>query len=462
MSLVISKAQSEITHLQTGRYVYGDEVKIYVETNVNGNLTVKAGDSVYIELPIAANQLKNISLGVLDIGSYDVVVKLFAGKNYIPSNETRKINVLYKLEDKDVNITVPEVKTGSESIVVKLPSDATGDLRIIIGDNNYPFGDIIDGVASYKVPSLANGDYNYTIIYFGNEKYTNYTSSGILKVDVPVKTTLSASDVSTVYGSGKYLVATLKDNTGNVLSGQKLTVVIGSKTFTPTTDNNGQVKVSTNGLAPNTYRVTISFAGNENYTASNTNASVTVNKDATSLTSVAVSTVYNVAKKLVVTLKGSNGVLASKKVTIKVGTISKTLTTNSKGEVSVDISTLAAKAYTASVKFAGDANYKASSKSVKVTVKKANTKLVTSNKAFKVKATKKVTATLKDSKNRVIKNRYVTFKVAGKTYKVKTNSKGVATVAVKITKKGSFSTAVSFAGDAYYNKCSKSIKITVK
>jgi hypothetical protein len=73
-----------------------------------------------------------------------------------------------------------------------------------------------------------------------------------------------------------------------------------------------------------------------------------------------------------------------------------------------------------------------------------------------------VTATLKDTKNRIIKNRYVTFKVAGKSYKVKTNSKGVATATVKITKKGSFSTAVSFAGDKYYNKCSKSIKVTVK
>ena len=277
----------------------------------------------------------------------------------------------------------------------------------------------------------------------------------------PIATVIMSSPVTTVYNGNKYLVATLKDINNKTLSEFEVSVNLdGVKKLK--TDENGQVKVSTNGLTPKTYDVLIAFAGNENYTASNTTTSVTVNKDATSLTAGAVAPFYNISKKLVVTLKDSNGVLAKKKVTVKVGAISKTLTTNSKGQVSVDISTLVPKAYTASVKFAGDANYKASTKSVKVTVKKANTKLVASSKAFKVKATKKVTAILKDYKNRVIKNRYVTFKVAGKTYKVKTNSEGVATATVKITKKGSFSTAVSFAGDKYYNKCSRAIKITVK
>ena len=69
---------------------------------------------------------------------------------------------------------------------------------------------------------------------------------------------------------------------------------------------------------------------------------------------------------------------------------------------------------------------------------------------------------LKDSKNRIIKNRYVTFRVAGKTYKVKTNSRGVATATVKIAKKGSFATIVKFAGDSYYKAASKTVKLTVK
>lgn len=44
-----------------------------------------------------------------------------------------------------------------------------------------------------------------------------------------------------------------------------------------------------------------------------------------------------------------------------------------------------------------------------------------------------LTATLKDSKNKAIKNQLVYFKVNNKkTYKVKTNSKGVAKLTLKL------------------------------
>ena len=176
-----------------------------------------------------------------------------------------------------------------------------------------------------------------------------------------------------------------------------------------------------------------------------------------------ITAIYGISKKIVVTLKDSAGnALKSKKIKVKVGSISKTLTTNSKGQVSVDVSMLTPKTYTATFSFAGDGIHHKSTKTQKVTVNKAASKIVASGKSFYVKSIKKVTATLKDSKNRIIKNRYVTFRVAGKTYKVKTNSRGVATATVKIAKKGSFATIVKFAGDSYYKAASKTVKLTVK
>ena len=183
----------------------------------------------------------------------------------------------------------------------------------------------------------------------------------------------------------------------------------------------------------------------------------------TVLSASKITAIYGISKNIVVTLKDSAGnVLKSKKIKVKVGSLSKTLTTNSKGQISVDVSMVTPKTYTATFSFAGDGIHHKSTTTQKVKISKAASRIITSSKAFYAKSTKKVTATLKDTKNRIIKNRYVTFKVAGKTYKVKTNSRGIATATVKIAKKGSFSTAVSFAGDKYYNKCSKAIKITVK
>ena len=184
----------------------------------------------------------------------------------------------------------------------------------------------------------------------------------------------------------------------------------------------------------------------------------------TKLTASSVITTYNVVKKLVVTLKDSDEVLANKKVTVKVGKISKTLKTNSKGQISVDVSILTPKAYTASIKFAGDKYYSSSSKSVKVTVKKANPKLTAKVKSFKKSVkTKKYSITLKTNKNKAMKKTKVTLKVKGKTYTAKTNSKGKATFKItKLTKKGTFKAIIKYNGNSYYNKVTKKVNIKIK
>ena len=95
------------------------------------------------------------------------------------------------------------------------------------------------------------------------------------------------------------------------------------------------------------------------------------------------------------------------------------------------------------------------------TVTKKATTLSIAKKTFKKKATKKVTAIL-NSNGKAIKNKKITFKVNGKTYSAKTNAKGVATVKIKLTKKGTFKYTAKFAGDATYKAVSKTNKIKVK
>ncbi len=192
---------------------------------------------------------------------------------------------------------------------------------------------------------------------------------------------------------------------------------------------------------------------------------VTPTKLATKLSAPKVTATYNVAKKLVITLKDANGkVLANKKVTVKVGSISKTLKTNAKGQVSLNVAKLVPKTYTATVKFAGDSNYAASTLKPKVVVKKAKVKLAAKAKTFKAKVkTKKYTVTLKNNKGKVLKKVKLTLKIGKKTYKAKTNSKGKATFKItKLTKKGKKTATVKFAGSKYYKALSKKVKITIK
>lgn len=97
-------------------------------------------------------------------------------------------------------------------------------------------------------------------------------------------------------------------------------------------------------------------------------------------------------------------------------------------------------------------------------IKKTTPKLTAKAKTFKKKVkTKKYVVTLKTNKNKPIKKVKLTLKVKGKTYKATTNSKGKATFKItKLTKKGTFKAVVTYKGDNYYNRVTKTVKIKVK
>ena len=296
---------------------------------------------------------------------------------------------------------------------------------------------------------------------YGGNKTLN-PSNGNNVFDFIISTVITASDVSTTYGVAKELIITLTAN-GNALANKTINVAVGTINKNLTTNASGQVSVDVSSLNPDTYVATIAFAGDEVYAKSNANASVVINKVASSLSAPAVSATYNVAKNLVITLTANNNALNGQKVTVKVGTISKTLTTNAKGQVSVAISSLVPKTYQATIKFVGDKIYTASSTTAKVVVVKAKSKITAKKATFKAKKkTKKYTITLKAGKKAISKVK-VTLKVKGKTYKAKTNAKGKATFKInKLTKKGKHTATIKFAGNKYYKASTKKVKLTIK
>ena len=120
---------------------------------------------------------------------------------------------------------------------------------------------------------------------------------------------------------------------------------------------------------------------------------------------------------------------------------------------------------TVDINFAATDKFAASSSSITLpeakTVTKKSVTLTAPKATFKVKSTKKVKITLKSGKQAVA-NKKVTINVNGKAFSAKTNSKGIATITVKLTKKGTYSYVASFAGDNTYNSGLKASKIVVK
>ena len=313
--------------------------------------------------------------------------------------------------------------------------------------------------------AIENCDYDFETTIgsysIGGHNYLNATKLKVVPVD-------SAVDISS--SEKGVVVITLTDNSSAPIAGATFKYTVnGGEEQTNVTGEDGKFTIT--GLTGEV-TIAVSYEGNESFNGISdskffnfTEEPVVPPKVATKITAPKVTATYNVAKKLVITLTDKDGkVLANKKVTVKVGTISKTLNTNAKGQVSLNVATLVPKTYTATVKFAGDDSYIASSVSPKVVVSKAKPKITAKAKTFKVKVkTKKYTVTLKNNKGKVMKKVKLTLKVGKKTYKATTNSKGKATFKItKLTKKGKYTAKVKFAGNKYYKALSKKAKITVK
>ena len=187
--------------------------------------------------------------------------------------------------------------------------------------------------------------------------YLNATKLKVVAVDSAVDISSSAKGV---------VVITLTDGANPIAGATVKYTVNGGDEQNVTTGDDGKATIS--GLTGEV-TIAVNYEGNESFNGISdskffnfTEEPVVPPKVATKITAPKVTATYNVAKKLVITLTDKDGkALANKKVTVKVGTISKTLTTNAKGQVSLNVATLVPKTYTATVKFAGDDGYLASS-----------------------------------------------------------------------------------------------------
>ena len=466
---------------------------------LNGGAIYLNGNKCEISSSILYNNAANNDAGVYWNGMEGVIkdsILLTSGTKYVIYSKTEAITVNYNWWGNTAKNHIQEPKVLNRyniknwlflNISTNSNSLQVGDLETIKCDLMHlsNFYGIISEYSDFNLPniiltaknnkngeeSIINlvdgvGECNFVAKNAGIDSYNIIYKKIIDSIDFNIskdKTKISSVSITTTYNSDDYLIATLKDSKGNVISGATLFIELnGIKSVT--TDKNGQIKLSIKGLTSKTYNVIIRFEGNEDYAESMNTATVIINKDFTELTAKAITTVYNVNKNLIITLKDSHGKpISGSNVIINING-GKNYKTDKNGQIKINSGVLVPKIYTSKITFAGNNNYISSSTIVKIDVKKATPKLTAKAKTFKKSLkTKKYTVTLKTNKNKVMKNVKVTIKVNKKTYSAKTNTKGVATFKItKLIKKGTFKATITYSGDKYYNKVTKKVKITIK
>ncbi len=323
------------------------------------------GDETY-NATTDANGVASFDLSVLPLGEYNVtVVNPATGQKTIKSVSLTTNETIFA---DDVSAVFNNNSKFSAFFTDKYGKAlANTNVTFIVGNETIIATTDDNGVAEFIVSALMDaGNHTVTI--------KNPVAGEITKTLTinKTKSILKASDVSMTYNVPKNLVITLIDpNDGSFLRNKSVTILLNGQTYNKVTNDNGQVTLSVN-LAAKTYDAKITFAGDKNYIDSQATAKINVAKANAKMTAKkATFKAKTKTKKYSIVLKDNkNKALSKVKVTIKVKGKTYKATTNSKGKATFKITKLTKKGkHTAKVKFAGNNNFKALSKSVKITIK---------------------------------------------------------------------------------------------
>lgn len=403
---------------------------VYVKITVKGNTSNVKTDS---------NGKASIDLN-LPIGTYDIT------SVYGDVSKTSKITVKPTVSAADVNVEYLKAKAGATFLNTDGKVLSGKQVTFKINGKAYTATTNVNGVATASI-DLGVGNYTVTAI--------NPVNSEQKQFKLVISKAKSAVSLASAQNNGvTTLTASLTPTsaTGNVifnLSGDAKSVAVKS----------GKAALTLSDLDAGNYTVTAVYNGDSNLNASTSNTvTFSVAEVYPILTAKAVTKTYGTATKLVVYLKDNKGnAIGGVYVKVVLAGVTKNIKTNSKGQAAMAISN-APGTYTAKITYGS-----AAQASPKIVVKKATPKITAAKKTFKLKTkTKQYTITLKVN-GKVMKSAKVTLKVNGKNYSAKTNSKGKATFRItKLTKKGTFNAVIKYAGNKYYNKASKTVKITTK
>ena len=209
------------------------------------------------------------------------------------------------------------------------------------------------------------------------ENYSNNASNGGTNLDIYSKERVDITESKTSIVRGTTLYIYLKDDNGKPLSGKELTLTINKVKYTKTTNSNGAVSLPFKVLLGN-YTLNVHFAGDSEHHDKVSSFLLHIYQLKTKIT-ISKEKIPR-GKYLYAYLKDSSGkALSGKKITIEFRGKKYIKTTNSKGRVSLKISSVA-DTYPIKILFSGSTSYLKSSKSANIKIYRPTTKITIKSK----------------------------------------------------------------------------------
>ena len=455
----VIKRDAEITVNPIADIYIGQDLTfdIILAPDMSGYVTVVCGDN--FNETYSAKSKVSVTIPDLSVGTKNIDITYSGDSKYNSNSISVTANVLKNPTTLTANNLVMKYKDGSAWTVTL--TDSNGNVipnvgvKIGISGVYYTIKTNANGVAKLTI-NLNPGTYNLNAT-FENDIYDYSFTSAKVTVNKG-DSHLSASDLVMKYKDGSAWTVTLTDGKGNAISGVAVKIGINGAAYNYMTDANGVATLPIN-LAPGTYNVSATFTNNK-YVSSSANAQVTVNKAESHLSASNLVMDYKDGSAWTVTLTdGKGNAISGVAVKIGINGAAYNYMTDANGVATLPIN-LAPGTYNVSATFTNN-KYVSSSASAKVTVNKATPSLTAKNLVMFYKDGSAYSATLKDNNGNVMANVYIKFTILGKTYSIKTNSKGVASLPIGL-KEGNYDISVKFDGNYIYNSVEYNRTITVK
>ena len=446
----VSKAKSSMV-LYVKEVYLNENIRIY--TNLSANATGKVLYSMngYYSprnKPIV-DSVCHWYISPLDTGNYTVIAVYAGDDNYYGCNVTfiLKVTQIRTLLDVEINDAGLNDRVSAKINLKSVDGvKLSDDIVLKVNDKSYDIS-VENGESTVVLGKLPAGNYTFEATYKGFANYSKASSKGKFEVkDTLLDVVLTSNNVTKYYKGSGNLIVSLSSSKGKAIEGNVITVKINGKTYTGVTDSSGKASFEID-LSSGKYTAVIESSETKTYHSASTKASVTINPTVEGIDVVKLEgsdTLYYAI------FSDSNGkVLANKKLQLKIGSKSLSVTTLPNGIVRVNI----------------DVNVGTYSivATNPVTGEKATNTLFVFNylmgnkdltKYYKGSQSYKVRAYGANGKP-VGAGQIVKIKVHGVTYNVKTDKKGYATLKINL-KPGKYTIK------ATYKKYTVTNKIKVK
>ena len=324
-----------------------------------------------------------------------------------------------------------------------------GSLNFTINSNNYNATSYDDGNYSYKYTVGFNGKQLVDATYGGANNLT--VKTGILNVD-KISADVNISVENIFYGENATITVCVTPNaTGNVT----ITVNNENKTVNLT---NSKATLNITNLNPGTYKVIVTYNGDDTHANATANITFTVYKTSKYDMNISVSENVYVGENVTISVNLPKDAKGS--VVISIDNLNYSVNIAG-GVASIVLNNLTAGVHNINATYGGDDKYNPMSKDGNITLIPKSVILDVNDVVMTYHDGTRLVAKLTDSNNNSIANATIYFTINSITYNRTTDANGTASIALNL-ESNTYSASITYNGSDVYSKISKNVNITVK